>query len=81
MSLKMQKVGHSQKMTTLWQGGKNNVKVCLRNMATRVTVQHTVMTMSRANQARQRDEDDDELIPLRSEVESAVNQLKNGKAT
>ena len=33
MSSKMQKMKHSQKMTTFWQDGKDTVKVCLRNMA------------------------------------------------
>ena len=33
------------------------------------------------NSSETTDEDDEELIPLRSEVELAVKQLKNGKAT
>ena len=47
----------------LTQDGKNTVNVCLVNMAATGASETT-------------DEDDDQLIPLKSEVELAVEQLK-----
>ena len=35
VNIKIQKVKHSQKMTTFWQDGKNTVKVFFRNMTPR----------------------------------------------
>ena len=83
MSSKMQMAKHSQKMTTFWQDGKNTVKVCLRNMAALVPVGPTTDCdgNEQGNSSETTDEDDEEPIPLRSEVELAVKQLKNGKAT
>ena len=45
---------HCEGLFTKYGSRKNTVKVCLRNMAALVPEQNTVMTMSRAIQARQR---------------------------
>ena len=81
MSLKIQKVKQPQKITTFWQKWKENCEALFTKYSNTCASTTHCDDNEQDKSSVTTDEDDEELVHLKSEVELAVKQFKNGKAT